>query len=84
MAIGAARRCSRDNRWPPHPDRTAKLTKGAKKYATAIDDAARATDAFSGVLSAFCGGADEASALIGGPLMLKFVGTFKELASYHE
>ncbi|GAB4819633.1 hypothetical protein N2152v2_006679 [Parachlorella kessleri] len=65
-------------------ERAAKLIKGAKKYKDGLEDAYQSTLAFATCLEEFCGGTDEESGLLGGPLLTKFVGSFRELASFHE
>lgn len=65
-------------------DRAAKLTKSAKKYSGALDASALGTGAFAESLESFCGEADEESSVIGGPTLLKFVSTFRELASFQD
>lgn len=44
----------------------------------------QSTSSFANCLEEFCGGTDEESALLGGPLLSKFVGSLKELASFQE
>lgn len=58
---------------PPPP------VQASKKYSGALDTAALGTAAFADSLAAFCGEADEESSLIGGPMLLKFVSTFREV-----
>ncbi|KAI7840581.1 hypothetical protein COHA_005734 [Chlorella ohadii] len=65
-------------------ERAAKLTKSAKKYSGALDASALGTGAFAESLESFCGEADEESSVIGGPTLLKFVSTFRELASFQD
>ncbi|PSC71679.1 ADP-ribosylation factor GTPase-activating AGD1 [Micractinium conductrix] len=65
-------------------DRASKLTKSAKKYAQVLDGAALGTNGFADSLEAFCGEADEESSVIGGPTLLKFVSTFRELSSFQD
>ncbi|KAL4855575.1 ADP-ribosylation factor GTPase-activating protein AGD3 [Chlorella vulgaris] len=66
-------------------ERASKLTKASKKYSGVLDSASLGTSAFADSLQAFCGEAtDEESSLIGGPTLLKFVSTFKELASFQD
>ncbi|KAI3430848.1 hypothetical protein D9Q98_009258 [Chlorella vulgaris] len=66
-------------------ERASKLTKASKKYSGVLDTASLGTSAFADSLQAFCGEAtDEESSLIGGPTLLKFVSTFKELASFQD
>ncbi|PRW20973.1 ADP-ribosylation factor GTPase-activating AGD3-like [Chlorella sorokiniana] len=65
-------------------ERAAKLTKSAKKYSGSLDAGALGTGAFADSLESFCGEADEESSVIGGPTLLKFVSTFRELASFQD
>ncbi|KAL4420567.1 hypothetical protein ABPG75_010223 [Micractinium tetrahymenae] len=66
-------------------ERASKLTKASKKYSSVLDSGALGTTAFADSLEAFCGEAtDEESSLIGGPTLLKFVSTFRELASFQD
>ncbi|KAL4436335.1 hypothetical protein ABPG77_009897 [Micractinium sp. CCAP 211/92] len=66
-------------------ERASKLTKASKKYSAVIESASLGTSAFADSLEAFCGEAtDEESSLIGGPTLLKFVSTFRELASFQD
>ena len=45
----------------------------------ALDASALGTGAFAESLESFCGEADEESSVIGGPTLLKFVSTFREV-----
>ena len=45
----------------------------------ALDAGALGTAGFADSLAAFCGEADEESSVIGGPTLLKFVSTFREV-----
>lgn len=66
-------------------ERASKLTKSSKKYSTVLDGTSLGTTAFADSLEAFCGEAtDEESSLIGGPTLLKFVSTFRELSSFQD
>ncbi|KAK9807526.1 hypothetical protein WJX72_001570 [[Myrmecia] bisecta] len=64
--------------------RCQRLFKGSKKYKDGITTLAESQMTFAEHLEEFCGGTDEDSMILGGGTMSKFVGVFRELASFNE
>eukprot|EP00887_Chlorella_sp_A99_P007156 scaffold2.g7156.t1 len=71
-----------------------RFVKDSRKLCEGLDAEFAASSAFADALERFCGtlrhvstngaGTDEESMLLGGPLLLKFVSTFRELASFQD
>ncbi|KAL8254213.1 hypothetical protein R6Q59_032434 [Mikania micrantha] len=62
-----------------------KLHKGSKKYMDGLGEACSMDFIFADALEAFGGGQDDpVSSSIGGPLMSKFVGAFREIETFKE
>ncbi|PIA64147.1 hypothetical protein AQUCO_00201439v1 [Aquilegia coerulea] len=66
-------------------DRCQRLLKGCKKYVAALEYACDADIAFADSLEDFGAGRDDpVSVAIGGPVISKFITTFRELGTYKE
>ncbi|CAL1381260.1 unnamed protein product [Linum trigynum] len=66
-------------------DRCQRLYKGSERFMTALGEACSADTVLADSLEAFGGGQDDPiSVSIGGPVMSKFINSFRELASYKE
>lgn len=66
-------------------DRCQRLYKGCKKYMEALGEACNVDNIFAESLEAFGGGQDDlVSVSIGGPIISKFITSFRELATFKE
>ncbi|GAB4850689.1 ADP-ribosylation factor GTPase-activating protein agd4 [Ancistrocladus abbreviatus] len=66
-------------------DRCQRLHKGCKKFVATLGEACNGDMSFADSLEAFGGGQDDPVSLsIGGPIISKFIGAFRELATYKE
>ncbi|KAL5721541.1 ADP-ribosylation factor GTPase-activating protein agd4 [Ranunculus cassubicifolius] len=66
-------------------ERCQRLSKGCKKYVDSLGEACDADIAFADSLEEFGGGRDDpVSVAIGGPVLSKFITTFRELGTYKE
>ncbi|DBB01590.1 TPA: hypothetical protein ACH3X1_000238 [Trebouxia sp. C0004] len=65
-------------------NRCNRFVKGSKKYKEGISVLSQSQTSFADFLEEFCGGTDEESMMLGGGMMSKFVGVFRELASFNE
>lgn len=65
-------------------NRCNRFVKGSKKYKEGINVLSQSQTSFADFLEEFCGGTDEESMMLGGGMMSKFVGVFRELASFNE
>ncbi|KAA6429276.1 MAG: hypothetical protein FRX49_00672 [Trebouxia sp. A1-2] len=65
-------------------NRCNRFVKGSKKYKEGINVLSQSQTSFADFLEEFCGGTDEESMMLGGGRMSKFVGVFRELASFNE
>ncbi|CAN4080956.1 unnamed protein product [Withania somnifera] len=66
-------------------DRCQKLYKGCKKYMEVLGEAQNGELMFAESLEAFGGGLDDPlSVSLGGPIIMKFISTLRELATYKE
>ncbi|GAA0143306.1 hypothetical protein LIER_04023 [Lithospermum erythrorhizon] len=66
-------------------DRCQKLYKGSQKFMEAIGEAYNGDNIFADSLESFGGGRDDpVSVSLGGPIMSKFITSFRELATYKE
>ncbi|CAN6481854.1 unnamed protein product [Victoria cruziana] len=66
-------------------DRCQRFYKGCKTFTVAIGEACTGDNAFANSLETFSGARDDLiSIAIGGPVMSKFIATFRELGSYKE
>ncbi|XP_065870153.1 ADP-ribosylation factor GTPase-activating protein AGD4-like isoform X1 [Euphorbia lathyris] len=66
-------------------DRCQRLYKGCHRFMASLGEASSADTSFADSLEAFGGGQDDpVSVSIGGPIMTKFIGAFRELATYKE
>ncbi|OVA19209.1 Arf GTPase activating protein [Macleaya cordata] len=66
-------------------DRCQRLQKGCRKFMEALGEACDGDIAFADSLESFGGGCDDpVSVSIGGPVISKFISTFRELGSYKE
>lgn len=61
-----------------------RFVKGSKLYKEGISSLSTSQTQFADFLEEFCGGTDEESMMLGGAMLTKFVGVFRELASFNE
>ena len=64
--------------------RTKKLVSGAQQYADSLEEACQESLRFASCLETFCSGDDDESMFTGGPTIIRFVQTIRELSSFLE